>query len=116
MCYEGWTYREAVVRLAEHRELREALHLARVPHFTTLQKFLRGKWRNLEAMGYRKGHRLRPGWRQALLHHLAGTYQGGDGYSHEALRHLLHHQRVQRELPRLLEEATDHILQRLRQG
>jgi hypothetical protein len=41
MRYEGWTYREAVVRLAEHRELREALHLARVPHFTTLQKFLK---------------------------------------------------------------------------
>jgi hypothetical protein len=63
-------------------------------------------------MGYRKGHRLRPGWRRALLHHLAGTYQGGDGYS---LRHLLHHRRVQRELPRLLEEA-DRLLQRLRQG
>jgi len=62
-----------------------------VPHFTTLQKFLRGKWRNLEAMGYRKGHRLHPGWRRALLHHLVGTYQGGDGYSHEALRRLLHH-------------------------
>jgi hypothetical protein len=30
-----------VVRLAEHRELREALHLARVPHFTTLRKFLK---------------------------------------------------------------------------
>jgi hypothetical protein len=41
MRYEGWTYREAVVRLAEHRELREALHLARMPHFTTLQKFLK---------------------------------------------------------------------------
>ena len=41
MRYEGWTYREAVVRLAEQRELREALHLTRVPHFTTLQKFLR---------------------------------------------------------------------------
>jgi hypothetical protein len=41
MRYEGWTYREAVVRLAEHRELRQALHLARMPHFTTLQKFLK---------------------------------------------------------------------------
>jgi len=29
-----------VVRLAEHRELREALHLSRTPHFTTLQKSL----------------------------------------------------------------------------
>jgi hypothetical protein len=65
-------------------------------------------------MGYRKGHRLRPGWRRALLLHLAGTYQGG--YSHEALRHLLHHRRVQRELPRLLEEATEHLQERLRQG
>jgi hypothetical protein len=67
-------------------------------------------------MGYRKGHRLRPGWRQALLLHLAGSYQGGDGYSHEALRRLLHHQRVQRELPRLLEEATVRLQERLRQG
>jgi hypothetical protein len=41
MRYEGWTYREALVRLAEHRELGEALHLARAPHFTTLQKFLK---------------------------------------------------------------------------
>jgi hypothetical protein len=40
MRYEGWTYRETVVRLAEHRELREAVGLQRVPHWTTLQKFL----------------------------------------------------------------------------
>jgi len=38
MRHEGWVCREAVVCLAEHRELREALHLVRVPHFTTLQK------------------------------------------------------------------------------
>jgi hypothetical protein len=33
---EDWTFREAEVRLAEHRELRRALGLDRVPDCTTL--------------------------------------------------------------------------------
>ncbi len=41
MRYEDWTFREAEVRLAEHRELREALGLKRVPDHTTLFYFLR---------------------------------------------------------------------------
>lgn len=41
MRYAGWTYRDAEVRLAEHRELRAALGLGRVPDFTTLAKFFR---------------------------------------------------------------------------
>src|ERR1700756_1433008 len=41
MRYEDWTYREAEVRLAEHRELRHALHLATVPDHTALYRFLR---------------------------------------------------------------------------
>jgi hypothetical protein len=40
MRYEDWTFREAEVRLAEHRELRQALGLASVPDFTTLYRFL----------------------------------------------------------------------------
>ena len=41
MRYEDWTYREAEVRLAEHSELRRALHLRSVPDYTTLYRFLR---------------------------------------------------------------------------
>lgn len=40
MRFEGWTYRETCVRLAEPRDLREVLGLRKVPHRTTLQKFL----------------------------------------------------------------------------
>jgi len=40
MRFEDWTFREAEVRIGEHRELREALGLARVPDFTTLNRFL----------------------------------------------------------------------------
>jgi hypothetical protein len=38
--YEDWTFREAEVRLAEHRELRQILGLTSVPDFTTLYRFL----------------------------------------------------------------------------
>lgn len=41
MRYEDWTFREAEVRLAEHRELREALELKKVPDHTTLYRFMR---------------------------------------------------------------------------
>src|SRR5579863_7691560 len=41
MRYEDWTFREAEVRLGEHRELRQALGLTSVPDFTTLYRFLR---------------------------------------------------------------------------
>jgi hypothetical protein len=40
MPYEGWTLRKAEVRLAEHRELREALELHKAPDYTTLHRFL----------------------------------------------------------------------------
>lgn len=40
MRYEDWPFREAEVRLGEHRELRQALELASVPDFTTLYRFL----------------------------------------------------------------------------
>ena len=39
MRYEDWTFREAEVRLGEHRELREALGLTRVPDHATLHRF-----------------------------------------------------------------------------
>jgi hypothetical protein len=40
MRYEDWTFREAEVRLSEHRELRQVLRLVSVPDFTTLYRFL----------------------------------------------------------------------------
>ena len=40
MRYEDWTFREAEVRLSEHRELRAALELEAVPDHTTLYRFL----------------------------------------------------------------------------
>src|SRR5258706_9203414 len=40
MRYEDWTFREAEVRLGEHRELRQTLGLSNVPDFTTLYYFL----------------------------------------------------------------------------
>src|ERR1700675_3037447 len=40
MRYEDWTFREAEVRLSEHRELRQALRLVSVTDFTTLYRFL----------------------------------------------------------------------------
>src|ERR1700731_2901934 len=40
MRYEDWTFREAEVRLGEHRELRQTLGLMSVPDFTTLYRFL----------------------------------------------------------------------------
>ena len=40
MRYEDWTFREAEIRLGEHRELRQALGLSSVPDFTTLYRFL----------------------------------------------------------------------------
>jgi hypothetical protein len=41
MRYEDWTFREAEVRLSEHRELRRALGLTSVPDYTTLYRFLK---------------------------------------------------------------------------
>lgn len=41
MRFEDWTFREAEVRLAEHRELRRTLGLWCVPDYTTLYRFLR---------------------------------------------------------------------------
>jgi hypothetical protein len=41
MRYEDWTFREAEVRLGEHRELRQTLGLSRAPDFTTLYRFLK---------------------------------------------------------------------------
>jgi hypothetical protein len=41
MRYEDWTFREAEVRLAKHRELRAALGLSLAPDDTTLYRFLR---------------------------------------------------------------------------
>jgi hypothetical protein len=39
MRYDDWTFRDAELRLAEHRELRRALGLRRVPDYTTLWRF-----------------------------------------------------------------------------
>lgn len=41
MRYEDWTFREAEVRLQEHRELRLALGLRQTPDYTTFYRFMR---------------------------------------------------------------------------
>jgi len=41
MRYEDWTFREAEVRLSEHRELRRTLELASVTDYTTVYRCLR---------------------------------------------------------------------------
>ena len=41
MRFEGWTFRETEVRLAEHSDLRRALGLERAPDHTTLYRFMR---------------------------------------------------------------------------
>jgi IS5 family transposase len=41
MRYKEWTFREAKVRLAEHREFHKASGLVSVPDFTTLCRFRR---------------------------------------------------------------------------
>ena len=53
MRYEGWTLRKAEVRLAEHRELREALELDKAPDYTTLHRFLNrlDEWVLVRALG-----------------------------------------------------------------
>jgi hypothetical protein len=40
MRYEDWTFREAEVRLREHRELRQTRGLKSVPNLTTVGRFL----------------------------------------------------------------------------
>ena len=58
---EDWTFREAQVRLSEHRELREILPLRSVPDYTTLYRFLRrlGR-RHHPARGRRDGAAMAP--------------------------------------------------------
>lgn len=41
MRYEDWSFREAEVRLSEHRELRKTLQLSSAPDYTTVYRFLR---------------------------------------------------------------------------
>ena len=88
MRYEDWTFREAEVRLSEHRELRQVLGLASAPDFTTLYRCLAASrrpdhrprhWRNgasvawfaapgAEAGARRRGcHRLGPRRGEHLL-------------------------------------------------
>jgi hypothetical protein len=40
MRYEDWTFRAAELRLTEHSELRRALQLDAVPHYSTLYRFM----------------------------------------------------------------------------
>src|ERR1700682_6406188 len=64
MRYEDWAFREAEVRLGEHREWRPALGLSRVPDFTTWYRFLQrlddrtiGETVRRMRGGRRRGHR-----------------------------------------------------------
>jgi hypothetical protein len=62
MRYEDWTFREADGWLGEHRELRQALGLARMPDFTTLYRGalvafspLADQMRRVQALPSKKG-------------------------------------------------------------
>jgi hypothetical protein len=61
------------------------------------------------------GHRLRPGWRRGLLFHLTGAFPEAQAFGcpYSEARHIMRHPQVRRELPRLLEEATDQLKQKL---
>src|SRR6266481_1045325 len=76
--YEDWTFREAEVRLREHRDLREVLQLRAVPDYTTLYGFLRRleddtidrglgetvrRWRGADGTGPFRPPWMAPGWR-----------------------------------------------------
>jgi hypothetical protein len=69
MRYEDWTFREAEVRLREHRELRQTLGLSSVPDFTTLYRFLKRVEEPtlVRAVGetVRRLPRVRSGWSKA---------------------------------------------------
>src|ERR1700746_1838020 len=55
MRYEDWTFREAEVRLSEHRELRQVLGLGSVPGFTTLYRFAASRRPDHRPCGRRNG-------------------------------------------------------------
>src|SRR3712207_1228571 len=74
MRYEGWALRKAEVRLAERRELREALELHKASDYTTLYRFL---------------NRLKE---QVLVHALGETVRCGTPLS----RHAHHDDQQQR--------------------
>jgi hypothetical protein len=82
MRYEDWTFREAEVRLAEHRDLREALRLKTTPDYTTLYRFLRRLDDDTVERGLAETvRRLRRGRRQARV----SVAVDGTGLSHNAV-------------------------------
>src|SRR6266446_4690075 len=55
MRYEDWTFREAEVRLGEHRELRQVLGLVSVPDFTPVSFFAASRRPDHRPRGWRNG-------------------------------------------------------------
>jgi hypothetical protein len=95
MRYEDWTFREAEVRLGEHRELCQTLGLTSVPDFTTLYRFLQRLNEQTidQAVGEtvrRLSNALRKGRRRARVGvDATGLAQGKIGNS--LMRRLHHH-------------------------
>ncbi len=82
MRYEDWTFREAEVRLGEHRELRQTLGLLSVPDFTTLYRFLKRLDDQTidravgETVRRLRGMRRRGRWRARVAVDATGLAQG----------------------------------------
>ena len=82
MRYAHWTFREAQVRLSEHRELREILPLRSVPDYTTLYRFLR-RWDD-HTIPRGVGETVRP-WRRGKKHVRVSAAMDGTGLSYNAV-------------------------------
>jgi IS5 family transposase len=95
MRYEDWTFREAEVRLGEHRELRQTLGLSSVPDFTTLYRFLqRLDGQSIERAVGETVRRMRGSRRRG--HRRAGVAVGASGLAQGAVstffvRRMHHH-------------------------
>jgi hypothetical protein len=95
MRYEDWTFREAEVRLGEHRELRQTRALSKVPDFTTLYRFLhRLEGRTIERAVSETVRRMRGGpcpWRPRARVAVDATGLAQGAVSTYFVRRLHHH-------------------------
>lgn len=83
MRYADWTFRAAEVRLSEHAELRGALQLEAVPHYSTLYRFMLRVNERVIAQALaevvrrlEKLHRVRPSPRRPQRHTVAVDARG----------------------------------------
>jgi hypothetical protein len=88
--YEDWTFRAGEVRLAEHRELRQALELQAVPDYSTLFRFMLRVEEQVIAQVLaevvRRFHKSRPASDGSKKHRGGGCY-GTGSWSHQHVFH-----------------------------